>query len=464
MIGATAMAAAGAAGALALGPPLGQPVAHPLGTFTVSRYDGLVAAPHELRIDHVQDHAEIPAAQVLRSTSDLPRWAARECAGAVASFRVTVDGRPVAATVRTASARRQAGQAGLPTLRLECGMAVPYGDGSHRLTFQDTGAAGRIGWHEVTAAGDRMTLVSSDVPRASRSARLTTYPEDLLDSPPDQRGAVLAVREGGPPLAASGGGREDRILPRDAYFTDLVSRHALTPGFAVLALLVALGLGALHALAPGHGKTIMAAQAAGQARRSRREALALGVTVTATHTAGVLALGLLVASGSAVASPALFPWLGAACGAIVAVAGLTLLRRALRNRRDHPPHHHHGHGHGHHHHHASKERRRRNVLLMGFAGGLMPSPSAVVVLLGASALGHAWFGVLLVLAYGAGLALTLVTIGMLVTGTGRLLARRLPALGDRIRAAPALLPTGTAAMVILLGVGLTARSLASLTA
>jgi ABC-type nickel/cobalt efflux system permease component RcnA len=236
----------------------------------------------------------------------------------------------------------------------------------------------------------------------------------------------------------------------------------------VLALFVALGLGALHALAPGHGKTIMAAQAAGQGRRSRREALALGLTVTATHTAGVLALGLLVASGSAVASPALFPWLGAACGAIVALAGLTLLRRALRNRRDHHHHHHHhghghGHGHGHHHHHHAPARRR-NVLLMGLAGGLMPSPSAVVVLLGASALGHAWFGLLLVLAYGAGLALTLVTIGVLVTGTGRMLARRLPAIGERVRAAPALLPAGTAALVILLGLGLAARSLVSLTA
>ncbi|GAA2439390.1 hypothetical protein GCM10010191_63410 [Actinomadura vinacea] len=454
MIG-TIAAAGAAAGALALG--------HPLDNFTVSRYDGLVAAPHELRIDHVQDVAEIPAAQVLRGTSDLARWASGECAKAAASFRMTVDGRQVAAAVRTSSAGRRPGQAGLPTLRLECGIAVPYGAGAHRVAFQDTGSTGGPGWHEVTAVADRMTLTSSDVPRASRSARLTRYPQDLLDSPPDQRGAVLTVREGGPALGSPAGTGGDRLLPRDAYFTDLVSRHALTPGFAFLALLVALALGALHALAPGHGKTIMAAQAAGQGTRSKRDALALGLTVTATHTAGVLALGLLVAGGSALASPALFPWLGAVCGTIVALAGLTLLRRALRNGHGHRHGHGHGHGHGHHHHHAPADRRR-NVLLMGFAGGLMPSPSAVVVLLGASALGHAWFGVLLVLAYGAGLAATLVTIGMLVTGTGRLLARRLPALAERVRATPALLPAGTATMVILLGLGLAARSLATLTA
>ena len=99
---------------------------------------------------------------------------------------------------------------------------------------------------------------------------------------------------------------------------------------------------------------------------------------------------------------------------------------------------------------------------MGFAGGLLPSPSAIVVLLGANALGHAWFGVLLVLAYGAGLAVTLVSIGMLVSGSGRLLARRLPSL--RALAASRLLPAATAALVVLLGVGLAARSLAPLLA
>lgn len=96
---------------------------------------------------------------------------------------------------------------------------------------------------------------------------------------------------------------------------------------------------------------------------------------------------------------------------------------------------------------------------MGFAGGLLPSPSAIVVLLGAHALGHAWFGVLLVLAYGVGLAATLISIGLLVTGSGRLLARRMPSV--RV---PRLLPAGTASLVVLLGLGLAARSLAPLVA
>src|SRR5581483_7284642 len=116
----------------------------------------------------------------------------------------------------------------------------------------------------------------------------------------------------------------------------------------------------------------------------------------------------------------LFPWLSAASGLLVVLSGLTLLRRAWQ-RRGHS--HSHGHSHGVHEH---QRVGRGTVVLMGFAGGLMPSPSAVVVLLGAAALGHAWFGVLLVLAYGLGLAVTLTGIGVFVTGSGRWLAARMP--------------------------------------
>jgi ABC-type nickel/cobalt efflux system permease component RcnA len=106
--------------------------------------------------------------------------------------------------------------------------------------------------------------------------------------------------------------------------------------------------------------------------------------------------------------------------------------------------------------------RRGTVVLMGFAGGLMPSPSAIVVLLGALALGHAWFGVLLVLAYGLGLAATLTGIGVFITGSGRWLATRVPGLRDRAHRIPArLVPAGSAILVVLLGVVLAVRSLAT---
>ena len=93
---------------------------------------------------------------------------------------------------------------------------------------------------------------------------------------------------------------------------------------------------------------------------------------------------------------------------------------------------------------------------------VMPSPSAIVVLLGALALGHAWFGVLLVLAYGLGLAATLTGIGVFITGSGRWLAARVPGLRDHAHRIPArLVPAGSAAIVVLLGVALAVRSLAT---
>jgi nickel/cobalt transporter (NicO) family protein len=458
---------------------------HPLGNFTVNRYDGLVAAPQELRIDHVEDLAEIPAAQVLEGGTDLRGWAARTCATASRVFQITVSGRTVRATVRTAAARTRPGQAGLPTLRLECTMAAPTPDlhGGVKVSFRDPGAADHVGWHEITAAGDRMTVSRSNVPATSRSSRLTAYPKDMLSSPLDQRSASFTVTPGGPALAApavSGGAA--RVLPRGVdrltqSFTDLVARRHLTLGFALVALLITIALGAIHALAPGHGKTIMAAQAVSRGRRSLRDVLTLGLTVTVTHTVGVLVLGLLVAGGSSIASPGLFPWLGVASGALVALTGCTLLRRALRPRRarDHGHHHGHGHAHGHGHGHEPEHEhghghehplldvpRRGTVVVMGFAGGLMPSPSAVVVLLGAAALGHAWFGVLLVLAYGLGLAATLTGIGVFITGSGRWLAARMPGLSNRANRIPErLVPAGSAALVVLLGVGLAVRSVAT---
>ncbi len=259
--------------------------------------------------------------------------------------------------------------------------------GGAAVSFRDPGAADHVGWHEITAAGDRMTVSRAGVPAASLSARLTAYPKDMLSSPLDQRSASFTVTPGGPPLAAAAGTSDGaaRVLPRGVdrltqAFTDLVARRHLTPGFALVALLIAVALGAIHALAPGHGKTIMAAQAVSRGRRSLPDITILGLTVTVTHTLGVLVLGLLVAGGSSVVTPGLFPWLGTASGALVAMAGCALLRRALRPRPAHEHSHSHSHGHAH-----TDMPRRGAVVVMGFAGGLMPSPSAVVVLLGAVA-------------------------------------------------------------------------------
>ncbi|MGW3241382.1 nickel transporter [Streptomyces sp. NPDC001070] len=528
---AAAAAAAAAGAALAL-LPAGQAQAHPLGNFTVNRYDGLVAAPGMLRIDHVEDLAEIPAAQAVPvidrngdrtlSRTELADWAARRCDTAAKGAEATVGGRPEPVSVRAAAATVRPGQAGLTTLRVECRLTARLPNGRPAaLTYRPADIGTGPGWREITARGDRMTLQDADAPGDSVSRRLTAYPKDLLSSPADERSAGFRVTPGGPALTA----REDApaasgVLPRGAdrwtqALTDLVSRHALTPGFAALALLTALVLGAMHALAPGHGKTLMAAAAAAGGRRSRRDMIALGASVTVTHTMGVFALGLLVTTGSA-AAPSVIGWLGVASGVLVAFAGAALLRRAWRLRghahdHSHGHGHDHGHGHGHgrhghprghthpvpshgtapqaepaaapaavltaerpapetgvhprahtHPHPHTHEPRPtlRGTILLGFAGGLVPSPSAVVVLVGAAALGQAWFGFLLVLAYGAGLAITLTAAGFAVVRLGRLAgkASALRARGRLFTAARRLAPLATASVVLVLGCGLVLRA------
>ncbi|MFD8739140.1 nickel transporter [Streptomyces sp. NPDC059618] len=632
-----------AACALVLGPS-GPASAHPLGNFTVNRYDGLVAAPGQLRVDHFEDLAEIPATQ---AEPDIKRlgmsdWARQRCETAAHGSRVTVDGRAVTLTAGASHAELRPGQAGLHTLRVECRLTAPLsGAGAVTVGFHSAGADHGPGWREITARGDRMTLTSSDVPRKSVSSELTRYPKALLSSPADTATASLRIRPGGPALA-----EEHRaapaasVLPRGAdrwtqYLNDLVARHHLTFGFAALSLLIAVGLGALHALAPGHGKTLMAATAAARGGRARfKDVLPLAASVTVTHTLGVVALGLLVTAGSA-AAPSVIAWLGVSSGVLVTGAGVTLLRRAWRNRpaaharahdhehgsvpshthehghphdaghthdhasghgpehahehgrdrspahthdhdhdhdhghghgpgdghdtdhehehghvhdhehehapdhdhvhsarplvlahataavtttaatttamatatrphtHDHPhphphphPHDHsheheqghdHDHSHGHHHDHGSGRTPHspalehthggfththeiaptvRGTILLGFAGGLVPSPSAVVVLVGAAALGQAWFGLLLVLAYGVGLALTLTAAGFAVvklgSGMNRALAgRRSWAEGRLVLLVRRTAPLGSALIVVALGAGLVLKGAAS---
>ncbi|MEV7342486.1 sulfite exporter TauE/SafE family protein [Streptomyces sp. NPDC093544] len=561
--------------------PSGQASAHPLGNFTVNRYDGLVAAPGQLRVDHVEDLAEIPATQAEPQIKKLglTDWARQRCETAARDSAVTVGGSEVPLSVGTSIARVRPGQAGLNTLRVECRLTaeLPEQD-TVDVGFHGAGADKGPGWREITARGDRMTLASSDVPTESVSGQLTQYPQELLSSPADTASASLRVRAGGPALVEDGrDAPADSVLPRGAdrwtqALDSLVASHDLTIGFAALALLIAVGLGALHALAPGHGKTLMAATAAARGGRAGlRDVLPLAASVTVTHTLGVVALGLLITAGSA-AAPSVIAWLGVSSGLLVTLAGATLVRRAWRNRahgyghshgnghthdhgdghahgrdhdHDHAYSHDHDHAHDHgqphdqdhahahsdpphahehphteqherplvlahaHAHDASAEARPhpkppvrrvshphaptpqksratlplehthggfththptaptlRGTILLGFAGGLVPSPSAVVVLVGAAALGQAWFGLLLVLAYGVGLALTLTAAGFAVVklgdGVNRALARRPRwAGGPAVALLRRTAPLGSALVVVALGAGLVFRGAAS---
>ena len=209
----------------------------------------------------------------------------------------------------------------------------------------------------------------------------------------------------------------------------------------VLLLLAAFGWGALHALSPGHGKAMVAAYLVGT-RGSTRDAIVLGATVTVTHTAGVVALGAVALGLSAWVLPEqLYPWLTLTSGLMVVGVGVAVLRRRLRARAHHEHHHHHHHEH------------RRSLLAMGASAGLIPCPSALVVLLGAVAQHRIGLGLVLIVAFSAGLAATLSLLGIAVVHAGRLLAR-MPVPGRLVAALPAL----SAALIVIVGVALTAQA------
>ncbi len=497
--------------------------AHPLGNFTVNQYSGVVVRGDGVDINYVLDMAEIPTAQLLSqldsdessllSGSAADAYRRSECGAVQASIALRVDGVPAALRLATSTLGFPLGAAGLHTTRLSCRFqtASPTAPAGHSLTYANHNFDDRVGWREITAVGTSARLASSDVPTASVSAQLTRYPADLLTSPLDVRAATLAVVAGsgggGPASVASG---PTSILPRgvDQFgnaFVALVSRQDINALFVISALGLALVLGGIHAFAPGHGKTLMAAYLVGQ-RGSLRHALALAGSVTVTHTIGVLALGIALSVSTTFAPTAIYPVLGVASGLLIVVIGLALLSRAWRTRapravtvlavqggsgatalphelgasvddeatalaHGHDDHRHADHGRSVHRHGgaqhthvatAGEAPRLRSVLAVGFAGGMVPSPSALVVLIGGIALHRTWFAVLLVITYGLGMAAVLTGTGVALRHARAVIDRRLASrrslrggvLLSRIAGA---VPVLTGAAVVVVGLGLTLR-------
>ncbi|AXG77042.1 nickel/cobalt transporter [Streptomyces paludis] len=519
--------------------------AHPLGNFTVNHHTGLRLYPERVDVTLVVDRAEIAAAQervhVDRDsdgtvdTAEARAHARQECAAAAGRLRVETGGHRLKWTPSSSSFTYHPGEAGLTTSRLTCAL-TSAADLRHPsdVTVRTGYDTSRIGWQEITARGIGVTLTHADVPARSATDELRHYPTDPLADPLDQRSAALRTTPGdggeapGVSAVLPGAGPLTTALDRvSGVFDSLVGSRELTVPVGLLALLLAVVLGASHAALPGHGKTIMAAYLAGR-RGTPRDAVTVGATVTLTHTAGVLVLGLALPVATTLAGETVLTWLGVASGLLVTGIGLWLLRAALLNRPTHGHHHHghghshdhpHGHGHGHshgHHHHGDAGLRPRaerterlpgqgpalavltkphphephshpphphephshpphshpapaavtrgGLIGMGIAGGLVPSPSALVVLLGAVALGRTAFGILLVLGYGLGMATTLTLAGLILVrlrdridrtahtsaAPRRALLRRLARIG----------PVATSALVLLVGIGLTLRAAA----
>jgi ABC-type nickel/cobalt efflux system permease component RcnA len=429
------------AAALALG-AASPAAAHPLGDFSVSRFSGLAIGPDRITVHYVVDMAEVPAFSELErvdadadgaaSSGELRAHAARLASDLVAGVSLEADGRPIELSLRHAEARTRPGRGGLRTLRIEATFAGSLPSERTSLVYRDANYRARVGWREIVAYGvGGQGIASSTVPSRTSSAGLRSYPADGLSSPAEITVAhVETDPEAAPVEASSPAGAPAPGGDLAAGFGALVRRE-ISPGYVAAAMLLAAGFGALHALGPGHGKAIMAAYLVSAEGRVRH-AVSVGVAVSAMHTLAVVALGAATLWASSLFPPeAIYPWLSLVSGTAVTALGVGLLRARLRARRTgrdphgHGGHHHHGHGHSHALPAGVDPLGARGLVAVAASGGLLPSPSALVVLLGAVAVHRVALGIALVSAFSVGLAAALSAIGVIVIKARGVAAARL---------------------------------------
>jgi ABC-type nickel/cobalt efflux system permease component RcnA len=505
--------------------------AHPLGNFTINRYSRLELGTEQARLFYIVDMAEIPAFQEVAridtdsdsviSSIEQERYLTQQIGIIQGNLSLNVGGSPVTLVLDQRELQFPEGQGGLKTIRFSAWFtaALPESSAAWQATYRDDNFADRLGWKEIVVrATSGVTLLNSSAPAEDISRELREYPQDLLQSPLDVTTADFSFQPGptasGSPVAgaASPANLQSPIshLKSVDQFTELITTPLQSPLGVPAALAIAFGLGAAHALSPGHGKTIVAAYLVG-ARGTARHALFLGLTTTITHTAGVFALGIVTLFVSAFILPEqLYPWLGVLSGVAVFAIGATLLRMRLSGVRGQgsgvrpgdteigrhgdretengrratndgrratgdgrrttdnlqsPTHHDaldqhggHDHGFGYHTHTLPDATQQtvswRGLLALGVSGGIIPCPSALVVLLSAIALGRVGFGLLLVVAFSLGLAAVLTAIGMLLVYAGRLF-ERIPIRGRLFR----VVPIAGALVVTVAGLGITLQAL-----
>jgi nickel/cobalt transporter (NicO) family protein len=520
--------------------------AHPLGNFTINHYAEVRIEPDRVLLDIVIDQAEIAAFQARQdfdldadgSVSDEEIEAGRgpACDDLAVDLDPTVDGTELELHTIEAGLSFPPGVGGLSTLRLVCGFEAPLGNpmgaDPTRVAFADLSYPNRLGWREIVVRGSGVTLrfIQGEPRETSVSGRLTSYPPELTALPLADQVVEVDATAGGPELppfdipdaepldgaappaspepsaspstsaspapsvapsptpavGAVPGGVGDGELPE-------IFRQDLTPVVVLLSLLSAAALGIGHALTPGHGKTLMAAYLVGT-RGTPLHAIALALSVTVSHTVGILILAALIVGASDVLPPdVVVGWAPlVAAVSIVVIGGWMLVgelrrRRSVRSSTAVPAHGHDDHGHAHEHEHdfgpeAGADHDHglehdhgglthshapvpgstitwRSLFALGLVGGLIPSTSALLILLGSIAAGRPAFGFVLVVAFGLGMAAVLGGIGLaLVVARTRL--DRVPDGGGLGRVRDAV-PLVASVLVLGLGVYLTAQALGS---
>jgi ABC-type nickel/cobalt efflux system permease component RcnA len=446
-------------------------LAHPMGNFSVNHYSRLHFRQSGVELTYVLDLAEIPTFQLQGEPLKLAiQW--------VSKLALTQDGLPMAWHVRSVTPRTTDGAGGMPTLRVVIVADAPLA--GSKIEYRDLNFPGRAGWKEIVVDHDpdavihRATQAAADISKA-----LTVYPTDPSITPPQDLSAsidwsparvVTETAAVAPAPAATSFAEQQPTAPGSVVRGDFLSRmlQKKNLGWRLMLICVAaaFGLGCMHAMSPGHGKTIVAAYLVGS-RGTMKHAGLLGLVVTFTHTFTVFLLGLGVLFFQQYIVPEkIIPVLGALSGLSIVVVGLSLLYRRTRSLLA-GGHHHHDHDHEHgagfvhthggstHSHTIEGDITPGSLIALGVGGGLVPCPSALILMLSSIALGRPGLGLVLLIAFSSGLALVLMAIGAMA-----LYARHLLPDSRKASQHPAfrLIPVFSSVVVIVLGLAITAAS------
>jgi ABC-type nickel/cobalt efflux system permease component RcnA len=366
--------------------------------------------------------------------------------------RFEIDGRPTLLTATDIEMPSPLDlKAGVGVIRFKLYTDLPPDHrGNHQFFYDNQHQSDLNSIYAVNALRDtanwvEITKQDRDVFQASLTLDYTIKPEAPLDY-----GEGDALQEVEVPGDVSEGQRQ---LTRYLYEANL------SPYFLLLALGLSIVLGGLHALTPGHGKTLVAAYLVGS-RGTVGHAMALGGIVTFTHTASVIAIGLLALLASQFIVPnVLVPSLEILSGLLVVYLGLRLLWSRWRAYQGEEQDHHHEHPHVHrdepHHHHIPEKVEVKDLLTLGISGGLVPCPEALGVMLIAVGLNRITLGLGMVVAFSFGLAVILIVIGVLLVRSKSLLDK-VGGVGGRWQT---LLPVVSAAIVTVLGLGIMLKGL-----
>ncbi len=439
-------------------------IAHPMGNFAICHYSHLVVTPSGTQIHYAIDLAEIPTVDEMTrldanhdgivTKSEEAQYLSLKANELKSRLSMTAGVNPIDLKLVSSRIHRIPGAAGLQTLKIEMELTAETKSlAIGQLQYADNNYSARTGWKEIVVSGSGgASISSSSVSAVDVSNGLTKYPTDIptpnvVTATYSQSvtgvGTVNSIpRKISKPLAEQG----TTHTPQDA-FTQVISQKALSPAIIIIGLLTAFAFGAMHALSPGHGKAMVAAYLVGS-KGTPKHAVVLGILVTVTHTMGVFLLGMSTLLASKYIVPEkLYPVLTVISGTAVCCVGLWSLKQRLFGASTSHHHHYHdhdhshdlehdhthshdfehehdhshddGHDHGHSHgpghsHVPEGPITMRSLIALGISGGLIPCPSALVVLLAAVALHRIAYGMLLILMFSLGLASVLVAIGIVV--------------------------------------------------